>query len=247
MSPLPQRKKSPEEIARLRESLGVAPGALPHGLPAADSPSETLGSHIHKTDLAHDAGTATLEPMPGPKAVHSLRRSERLSAPPSSPVEPRSAPTPALEPEPPPKKLDPKPVRSLRKSEQIPLAPRPETDERGKIPYRRHSDEEMNEIRRREALALLNTAPPDPKLLPAHPALIAPGYVMAASGAACFIFEDYPLAATVGCVTAALLIAAAIVMRRPLSRHHAAFILIIALFVIVFGALHYFPQLRHAA
>ena len=54
------------------------------------------------------------------------------------------------------------------------------------------------------------------------------------------------MAATAGCSTAAMLLAAFIYLRRPISRHHAAFIAVIALFVIVFGALHFFPQLRHA-
>ena len=42
-----------------------------------------------------------------------------------------------------------------------------------------------------------------------------------------------------------MLIAAFIYFKKPLSRHHAAFIGVMALFVIVFGALYYFPQLRH--
>jgi K+-transporting ATPase A subunit len=43
-----------------------------------------------------------------------------------------------------------------------------------------------------------------------------------------------------------MLVAAFIGIRKPISRHHAAFIAVIALFVIIFGALHYFPHLRHA-
>jgi hypothetical protein len=46
-------------------------------------------------------------------------------------------------------------------------------------------------------------------------------------------------------VAAALLISIFIFARRPLSRHHSAFIAAMALFVIVFGALHYFPNLQH--
>jgi K+-transporting ATPase A subunit len=43
----------------------------------------------------------------------------------------------------------------------------------------------------------------------------------------------------------ALIIAAIIFFKKPLSVHHAAFITVAVLFVVVFGALHYFPQLRH--
>lgn len=236
MSLLPQRKKSPEEIARLRESFGVPSDADSQEIPAPPA-AETLVSHIHQADIVHESEPAALAPMPGPKVPHSLKRSERPPAPPAKSEPPPAAPT---------TRLEPKPVRSLKKSEQAPVTPRRETDERGKIPYRRHSDEELQEIRRREALATLNTAPPDPKLFPAHPVIIAPGYLLAAAGAACFVFDDYPLAATAACAAAALLHAAAIVLKRPLSRHHAAFISILALFVIVFGALHYFPSLRHA-
>jgi hypothetical protein len=238
MSLLPQRKKSPEEIARLRESFGVPSDADSPEIPTPPA-AETLVSHIHQADVVHESAPAALAPMPGPKPTHSLKRSERQPTPPANP-EPETPPAA------PTTRLEPKPVRSLKKSEQAPVKPRPETDERGKIPYRRHSDEELQEIRRREALATLNTAPPDPKLFPAHPVMIAPGYLLAAAGAACFVFDNYPLAATAACAAAALLHAAAIVLRRPLSRHHAAFISILALFVIVFGALHYFPQLRHA-
>lgn len=237
MSLLPQRKKSPEEIARLRESFGVPSGGDPQEIPTPPA-GETLVSHIHQADIVHESEPAALAPMPGPKVPHSLKRSERPPA--AAKTEPDSSPAA------PTARLEPKPVRSLKKSEQAPAALRPEIDERGKIPYRRHSDKELQEIRRREALATLNTAPPDTKFFPAHPVAIAPGYLLAAAGAACFVFDDYPLAATAACAAAALLHAAAIVLKRPLSRHHAAFIAILALFVIVFGALHYFPSLRHA-
>lgn len=250
MSLLPERKKSAEEIARLREHLGIPPGSAGDGGAShPQPPTDTLVPHVHQADLVHPAPAASLSPMPaaaaaGPKPVHSLKRSERESvtgerpSPPATPTATVSAPPP-----------DPKPVRSLRKSEQTPpLKPlvRDDSAGDGRIPFRRHSDEELSEIRRREALAVLNAPPPNPRLFAAHPAFIAPGYVFAVAGASCFLFEDFPMAATAGCAAAALLIALAILLRRPISRHHSAFIFIIALFVIVFGALHYFPQLRHA-
>ncbi len=246
MSLLPERKKSAEEITRLREQLGIPPVGNP---PAPAPQAETLVPHIHQADLIEPAPVAPLSPLPaapapGPKPVHSFKRSEREPFTQERPVQPAAPPAAVIAPLP-----DPKPVRSLRKSEQAaPLKPlvRDDSAGDGKIPFRRHSDEELNEIRRREALALLNTPPPDPRLLAAHPAVIAPGYVLAFAGASCFLFEDFPMAATASCAAAALLVALAILLRRPISRHHSAFIFIIALFVIVFGALHYFPHLRHA-
>jgi hypothetical protein len=87
---------------------------------------------------------------------------------------------------------------------------------------------------------------PDPRLAVAHPVLIIPGYLLALTGGSYLFHYEFPLAATAGCGAAALLLAAFIFLRRPISRHHAAFIAMIALLVLVFGALHYFPQLRHA-
>jgi uncharacterized YccA/Bax inhibitor family protein len=51
---------------------------------------------------------------------------------------------------------------------------------------------------------------------------------------------------TLALVLISLAVAAFIGFRKPMSRHHAAFISVLSLFVLVFGALHYFPSLRHA-
>jgi len=256
MSLLPQRKKSPEEIAKLRESLGV-PGLLPgeDPLPIPDTrsqapaePVETIIPAHHQATLVHAPETTPLAPQPveahhGHRPLHSLKRSERIPAlpaedPPSD--EPDAAPPNS-------RSHAPKPVRSLRKSEQMPVLtehdaePSPDS----KLPFHRHSDQEISEIRRREALAMMKPVV-NPKLAAAHPALLVPGYLCAIAGSSCFFFYGVPLAATAGSTAAALLFAAFIYLRRPISRHHAAFIAVIALFVIVFGALHYFPHLRHA-
>lgn len=236
MSLLPQRKKSPEEIARLRETLGV-PSTAAADSPPHPPPAETLVPHTHAAEAVRQSAPTPLAPLPSPKAIHSLKKSEQI--PQSKP-----APTPAT----PAPVIEPKPVRSLRKSEMSPTGPLkvPEPDSDGRIPFRRHSEEEIQEIRRREALAMLNAPPPNPKLFPAHPTLVAPGYVFATGSAACFVFDAYPMAATAASIVGALLIATAIVCFRPISRHHAAFIAIITLLALVFAALHYFPHLRHA-
>jgi hypothetical protein len=222
MSLLPQRKKSPEEIAKLRESLGIA--APPPGAP------EEMPLQTEPTTAA-------------PKSVHSLKKSERIPALPldgPGPASPVASKPPITAPL-------PRPVRSLRKSEQTPVIPVliPEPSLDSKIPVHRHSDRELNELRRREALAMMTPAA-NPRLSIAHPALLAPGYLFALAGAVCFYFYQLPLATTAACVAAAMIFAVFIFLRRPISRHHAAFIAVLTLFVAIFAALHYFPQLRHA-
>jgi hypothetical protein len=113
------------------------------------------------------------------------------------------------------------------------------------LPSHRHSDQEIAEFRRLEALALL-TPGLKPKLAAAHPALLIPGYLAALIGAGSICFYQQPLTVSAPCAAASLLIALFIALYKPLSRHHAAFIAVITLLLIVFGALHYFPQLRHA-
>ncbi len=230
MSLLPQRKKSPGEIAKLRENLGVP------GTPAEPANHQPIMAPQAETrQPAPPSGT----PAEGPKAVHSLKRSERMAASQGAAAA-EALPKPDTAPVHPPRS-----VRSLRKSERLPATPHPESPPDSNLPHQRHSDEEIARIRRREVLALME-AKPNPRLFPAHPALIIPGYLSGIAGAVGFHFYQIPILATVACVIAAVVIAVLIGIRKPISRHHAAFIAVIALFVIVFGALHYFPHLRHA-
>jgi hypothetical protein len=255
MSLLPQRKKSAEEIAKLRESLGIA-GPPPAGeelpvettvpVPAVAPVEPQVAPEISAS--VETASSPPLAPLPiaeshPAKAVRSLKRSERI---PVLPIE-ESVPSPAAAETTgisAPVHHGPKQVRSLRKSEQLPIPavqpPAPDS----RLPIHRHSDQELNEIRRREALS--NLAPPvHPQSLTAHLALIIPGYLSAVAGAVCYYFYELQISVTAGCVAVALLVAAFIYFKKPLSRHHAAFIGVISLFVIIFGALYYFPQLRH--
>lgn len=203
MSLLPQQKKSAEEIAKLREDLGI-PGTDPAEAPANEVPA------------ALPAESAPQE-IPAGTAIPSAPRASKK-------------------------------VRSLRKSEQLPLATKPpEPSPDSSLPVHRHSDDEIMRIRRQEMFAMQTPQPPNPKLIPAHLALVIPGYLFAIAGWVCFYFYDQPIAATGACVVAALLVAGFIFLKKPLSQHHAAFISVIGLFVLVFGALHYFPQLRHGS
>ena len=221
MSLLPQRKKSAEEIAKLREDLGI-PGQAPV---AAEPPAHA--------DQAADAA-----PAPGPRQVHSIKRSERVPELPAAPV---LDSLPAHD-----HSHAAKPVRSLRKSEQLPVTPsEPPPD--SKLPIHRHSDEEIMRIRRQELFAMQTTQPLNPRLIVAHPGLIIPGYLFPIAGTVSFYYYYQPIYITAACVTASLIVAAYIFLKKPISHHHAAFISVISLLVIVFGALHYFPQLRHVS
>jgi hypothetical protein len=249
MSLLPQRKKSAEEIAKLRESLGIV-GApvdeevLPTETPEIESASRPLPEVVAKA--VEIASTSSFAPMPiaeahEPKPVKSLKRSERQPE-----LTDETHPAPQAEPlsSAPRSALKQKTIRSLRKSEQEPLheihPPSPDS----KLPIHRHSDQEVQQIRRKEALAMQSSGGHLLSLV-AHPVLIIPGYLFAVAGGVCFYFYELQIEITAGCVAAAMLIAGFIFFKKPLSTHHAAFIAVICLFVTVFGALHYFPQLRY--
>lgn len=285
---LPQRKKSAEEIAKLRESLGI-PGQAPvspeagpvaneepvtKDEPAVEASTEEveLPAPVVEEPVVNEAPVpeksgaspesadkgetpAILQPLPPEtdhdvKVVRSLKRSERI------PVLPTVSDMPANEEEtlPPrqasttlPVMQSPKQVRSLRKSEQGPITvardvPAPAKD--SILPTHRRTDQELNEIRKREMLS--NFSPnAAPKVLSAHLAIVIPGYLLAVGGGLSFYHYDFELVITAALAAGALLVAGLIFFRWPLSRHHAAFIAMLALFVIVFGTLHYFPQLRY--
>jgi hypothetical protein len=263
MSALPQQKKSPEEIAKLRETLGIPVEA---GSSAPEAPEPAVAAPLADT------------PMPAhpPRARHSLKRAERTVVLPPDPVV--VATVPVLEaPEGGVEHLDvpaqpvpvphaPKPIRSLKRSERMggPVSPsqvRPVPAE-SRLPGHRHSDEELAEIRRRAAMAALAEGGhqlPEAAGVP----LFVTGYVLAIGGAAtptalkllAKLMDSYTLGTALGSgyhvlvagALAALPVAAFIYLKKSLSRHHAAFIAIIAMFALIFAILHYIPQLRYAA
>jgi hypothetical protein len=254
MSQLPQRRKSAEEIAKLRESLGI-----PHD-PAADAVTdaapveEDLSRYAPEAVAMRDplseeeckvSEAAPLVPLPVPAApvarpVSSLRKSERMPMLPSDEI-----PVPPVED--PVVVLGPKRVKSLRKSERVPLpvaAPAVPAD--SKLPQQRHSEEEIQRIRRQETFAMQAALANRPNPV-AHLAWVIPGYLCAIGGAVSFYYYDLDLRITAACVALAWVIGTFIFFKKPLSRHHAGFILVMGLFVVVFGTLHYFPQLRHGS
>ncbi|MEI6656268.1 MAG: hypothetical protein WCP45_16010 [Verrucomicrobiota bacterium] len=222
MTPLPQHKKSPGEIARLRKYLGVPTEAgvaeLQNHPP---SPAQDSQAHAKESETSLSAIAPTL---------HHQRPNQPLK---------RSGVVLALTP-----------MRSV-----VPVPTE------SKLPIRRHSEEELAEARRRDALAVISQGGCS---LPsaAHPALLAIGYILAIGGAAAPALLDY-ISRMTGSYTlggsfsggyhlltigtlAALPVAAFIYFRKSLSHHHSAFIAIIAFIALVFASLHYFPHLRNA-
>ena len=198
MNPLPKKKKSAEEIARLREDMGLPPMAAP-------------------------------EPEPAP-----LKEASKKSAAPPPPLPPA------------------RPVRSLRRSErQPPPLPRSESKESwaSSLPSQRRSEDELEQIRRREAMQSLVTEVPPAvaqlQAITAHPVILVIGYLLVLGGGIGFVVaEDYSTVkpeayALVGCLSG-LLIALFLSLRKPRSRHHAGFIAMIALVVLVFTLFHHY-------
>lgn len=210
MSPLPQRKKSPEELQQLRDQLGIR-----------QNPEEVAASPVKP-----------LEPVPPtPEEIEEARKAAMGK---------RS-------------KFEKRVTRSLKRSDWDPpmqarTGPTVKLVPDSAIPTRRHSDEELNDLRRHQALAEVSTEAP-PSFFPkaASPFLLTPAYLMAFFGAACHYWQEIPLAATAGTGAAALLIAGWIFFFRKPSRHHSGLLVIISLLALSFAALHYFPQLRHAS
>lgn len=232
MNPLPQRKKSADEIAKLREAMGIPAERPIAGDSVRQEPDSA--STLNEQPLP-EFHAATAPPAEAARPVRSLKRSERTSA-----VLAEVEDTPKTQPQ------TGKIVRSLRKSEQVPIVlvenhtPPAHSD----LPVHRHSEEELARIRR-QGMIQMQGAAVVPVSQVAHLAVVIPGYFFALAGAVSFYFYNLSISLTAGAALLAAAIAGYIFVKKPFSRYHAAFIAAIVLLVIVFGALHYFPQLRH--
>lgn len=227
MSPLPERRKSAEELAALRESLGI-PGERPEGptFPAQKEAIETPKSSVFEKP-------ADLEmPKPAPKPVRSLRKSKGLVV--DQPKETVAANT-------------------------------------GKLPFRRHTDKELVGLRKTEAPP---SVPPAVHLesMTARWWWLALFYGLGlvliflallggwARGLSKFdlpaewVFalvrwENFPLlqfAMLIGSGVLMLGGAAWLRFRRPRSQHHAGILTIVAVLVLVFATLYFYPELNGA-
>ena len=235
---LPQRRKSAEEIAKLRESLGI-PGegqeeaASATEEAAVDSPTTEAPSPAakEKDEGKAAAGTAT------PKAPEEAK--EKSSVPMRQ-------------------------VRSLRKSEQKPVE-FSKVETKNGIPVRRHDDRELMEMRRIQAAPPDTTIAYMQQLAAPWP-LVVLGYLFPLVGGACGLFAAISpkmpepdlqyvwlmnlsrapwlnkagFGALIACCTIGLLFAGWFFLKKPRSRHHAGFIVGIAVLIAVFGIIHQF-------
>lgn len=234
MSPLPQRRKSPEEISLLRESLGIPSVMDPpdHPPTPVPQPKEQVTGTV-----ALDAPTEII-PAAVDTPVVSIEPVTRQAVPVVTPAAPATEiAESAIRLELPPKPNTPRPPTTR---------PVPNDPAFSSIPVRRHSHEELEDIRRRDALSAMDATPTHPVFVQAHPAFIASGYLFAGGCAGRLLLVDWPLRATAGCAAASLLIALCILILRPISRHHAGFIAILTLLLCAFATLQHFPQLLHA-
>lgn len=249
MSRLPQHKKSSEELAKLRESLGI-PGQPPALDSLAVNAPENI-SHRSESGLSLSAPIASVSSVSVPglpvKQVRSLRRSDRHAAKPPEIVLQKDSDSEApARPVPSGAKLSkpPRAVHSLRKSEQIPLSQIQSPSADSSLPIHRHSPNEILEIRRQEVLAMQKLAV-EQGSQKAHWSVVILGYLFAiAAIVGCYYYrlEFYII---VGCLAASFLVAGFLLIRKPYSRHHAAFIGVMSLIVAIFSVLHYYPQLRY--
>lgn len=186
MSKLPEQKKSPQEIAALRDQLGIRP--------VAHEPPE-------------------LAPAPPPSEAALVAAPKRQKAP---AIRPRDIP-------------------------EVPPAP---IDQATGLPVKRHTAEELAALRLRSMFETQDGV----QSLPARHErrlFVIMGYLVAAS-AIIPIARGMSAILPMAICFVALAYAAYLFIYRPYSRHHAAFLGILVLFVLVYAALQYFPQLRHA-
>jgi hypothetical protein len=231
MSFLPQRKKSAEEIAELRGNLGI-----PAQRPADENAAFADVAPLPKID--DDAFDLKMVESP----VEDFSFVPTLAIDPSIDNQPAVGEVPAPPSEPVVDKI------VVQEPELQPAAaPRPVSDESdGKIPNRKHSPGEIDRLRRQIAFAQVEQIY-DSRLQKAHPFLVALGYIPVLIGASIAWFYDQPIIVTAPFVVISMLVALYVLLRKPMSRHHAGFIFAICFLAIAFGILHYFPQLQHAA
>lgn len=290
MSQLPSRKKTPEELAALRESLGISGDGPPAGAPGGARPQPEADPGEATTEAPEVAG-----PDPETVVVESAVAETLIPEPSPEPVVLESVETEAEEPT-----VRERPMRSLRKSanltvdqpkkvagqgsDKLPKRRRREAEsapsgkggpkkvgDSGKIPSRRHSDQELARLR--------NSSQPAADLparriadQTAGPVALAVIYgvgtllmllsmagVSAGKAASIDIPFDWLASATrlehYMRIVYGLMAAGAVVMllgaawirfRKPISQHHAAILTIIAVLVLVFGTLYFFPGLHGA-
>ena len=141
-------------------------------------------------------------------------------------------------------KLKPDTMPALHEPIPIPPPPATDIDPISGLPAHRHSEEDLTALRRRGMLETQNEALRLP-VRRARTVWVVAGYMLGAF-ATIPIYQEMPIILPIAMAAAALAFAAFLFFLRPYSRHHGAFISVMVLFVLIYAALQYFPQLRHA-
>ena len=198
MSPLPEQKKTPEEIAALRGRLGI--------------PNEPAGP----------------VPMPGQA---SAKLPEQAAEPPAQ----RESAATGVPMPPKPGKLAVQAIDPLPEAEVDPISG---------LPVHRHSADELAALRRRGMIETQNEALRLP-VRRAHNMWVVCGYAHVAASIMP-IHLQMPILLPLSTAVVALALALFFFFLRPYSKHHGAFISVGVLFVLIYAALQYLPQLQHA-
>lgn len=138
------------------------------------------------------------------------------------------------------------PVAKLKpeRLDTIEAVPEPAIDPITGLPVHRHSDNELDLIRRRGMFETQDEALRLP-MRRERTVIVVGGYLFALS-AAIPVYHNMPMILPAGIALLSLAFGAYLFFLRPYSKHHGAFIGIVVLFVMTYAALHYFPQLQHA-
>lgn len=112
------------------------------------------------------------------------------------------------------------------------------------IPDQKHSNDDLDEIRRRNAFSV---RPPVQQIknLAVHPGLLAVFYLLCLTAAGLAVARIFIPA--LACAASALVVTVFIFFKKPRSHHHAAIIAIISLLVLVFGTVYYLEQFEQTA
>ena len=164
MTPLPQRKKTDEEIAKLREELGI-----PVAVPITTKMETEVDAAHPAVGPAHPTRMRPTKPQTTKfqKLIHADGSREPITLPgyketvEEAPPEMRAAPAVQI--------VEDRDLDSL-------------------LPKRKRSALELEEMRHREMLRQLGTRPlKNIKFMPCHPAAIAVGYILAGAGSALLV------------------------------------------------------------
>jgi hypothetical protein len=298
VSPIPKKKKTAEELAALRESLGISSEG-----PPADAPG-VMGQAPEEPALAPEL-EARFKPMPVPEAKWAPKNLKVPSDQPTEEPEPESpkeaekeravvleAPADLVRSEKPlklyrksgslpvdkPKTVVSResgklPTRRRRESERLPLEKPGDSVSTGggKLPTRKHTDQELVRLRNSTlpgaespAVQMANQTAGLLLLLAIYGLgvllMLLAGLGVLAARAPRFDlpfdwlkeavmlpnFSMILFGAMAGGVAVMLLGSAWIYFKKPNSQHHAGILTIIAVLVLVFGTLYFFPGLHGA-